>query len=214
MRILLVAPDQPHLNSIPEIRIVTQKHHVTVLNGPVSAADVYQACRSAHYQIIHFATQSTPFVVSLTAERLGADDVAQLARMAEAECVVFNSRDAGRLASYAIRHGVRFAVFAHVDLDEVNAWKFPAAFYDALSNGHSRDVIGAYMVADNGDGTYGLVISPSAWQALVEETGDLRRRHIDTVALSWRTMLLLSVTVLGAMLLLAVFILTLAGGWR
>lgn len=214
MRILMVAPEQPRLNTIPEIRIITQKHHVTLLNGGVTADDVYLACRMANYQVIHFATHSNATMVALSdGATLGADDIAQLARMADTECVVFNSCLSNQLASYCVRHGVSYVIYSNIELPDAEAWKFPAAFYDALSNGHSRDIVGSFTVADNGDGEYGLAISPTVYQKYADAVTDLRKQLANTVNLAPKTVISISMAVVASMLLMIVVMALLSGRW-
>jgi len=177
VRVLLIAPDQRDLNTVPEIRIITQKHHVTLLNGVVTAEDVYAACRIIRFQVIHFATHSNAELVALSGvETLAADDIAQLDRMTGAECIVFNSCLSGKLASYCVAHGASYCIYSNVNLPDNDAWKFPAAFYDALSNGHSRDVVGSFAVADSGSGDYGLAVSLAIIQRMADSLADLRTK--------------------------------------
>lgn len=163
MRVLIVAPDQPGLNTIREVRLIQTWHHTSTLNGLVTAEDVFRACQETPFDIIHFATHGGPEGVLLSEGTiLTAEDIAQVARLKETPELFFNACNTGRLASYTVRHGVRTAICAEIDIVDSGAWKLPLAFYSARRNGHAKDPVGAYILADSGDGDYSLAVSP-AW---------------------------------------------------
>lgn len=161
MRVLIVAPGQPGLNTVPEVRLIQSWHHTSTLNGEVTAQDVYQAARDTAFDIIHFATHGGPDGVALSGGvLLTAEDIAQVVRLKETPELFFNACSTGSLAAYAVRHGVRTAICAEVDILDSAAWKLPLAFYSARRNGHAGDPVGAYIIADSGDGEYSLHIAP------------------------------------------------------
>ncbi len=136
-------------------------HHTSTLNGYVTAEDVFRACQETAFDIIHFATHGGPDGVALSGGALlTREDVAQACRLKETQELLFNSCQTGALASYAVRHGVRTAISAEVDLPDADAWKLPSVFYSARRNGHAGDPVGAYIMADSGDGDYALHVSP------------------------------------------------------
>lgn len=158
---MIVAPGQSGLNTIPEVRMIQGWHHTSTLNGEVTAADVYQCARETAFDIIHFAAHSGPDGVELSGGAiLTAEDIAQVARLKETPELFFNSCNSGRLAAYAVRHGVRTAICAEVDILDSQAWKLPLAYYSTRRNGHAGDPVGAYIMADSGDGEYSLHIAP------------------------------------------------------
>jgi len=160
VRVLIVAPSQPGLNTIPEVRLIQSWHHTSTLNGEVTAQDVYQCARETAFDIIHFAAPCGPEGVLLSNDALlTAEDIAQVARLKSTPELYFHYWQSGRLASYAVRHGVRTAICAEAVL-ETQAWKLPLAYYSARRNGHAGDPIGAYIMADSGDGDYSLHIAP------------------------------------------------------
>ena len=127
----------------------------------MTAEDVYQAARETRFDIIHFATHGGPDGVALSGgSLLTAEDIAQVARLKETPELFFNACSTGKLAAYAVRHGVRTAICAEVDILDNQAWKLPLAFYSTRRNGHAGDPIGAYIMADSGDGDYALHVSP------------------------------------------------------
>lgn len=204
LRILLVAPEQNGIDSIPELRAITAAHQTTVMNGKVTVRDVYQEARQGAYHVIHWATHAHDRVLQLSAgETLSPEDLAQIGRMAGAQLMFFNSCRSGLLASYAVAHGIPFAVYANVDLPDAEAWKMPSAFYHRLAEqatreGHTRDYAAAFVHADNGLGLYGFAGSPktmSDWHsvagALAQQSNDLARlRHdVDRVILAQRLVL-------------------------
>lgn len=156
-----MAPGQSGLNTIPEVRMIQGWHHTSTLNGEVTAQDIYQCARETPFDIIHFATHGGPDGVALSGGAiLTAEDIAQVARLKETPELFFNSCNSGALASYSVRHGVRTAICAEVDILDDQAWKLPLAYYSARRNGHAGDPIGAYIMADSGDGDYSLHIAP------------------------------------------------------
>jgi len=208
IRILLVAPDHADLNVVPEIRYITGKHKTTVLNGQVTIDDLYVTCRYNDFDVIHFAShagvdqiqvgdelKNNAYVELSDGKRLTPDDVAQLVRMSRASTVFFNACTTGVMALYLVRHGATHVVYGNVDVIDRNAWKFAAAFYDALVNGANKNVAAAFMVADSGDGTYGWVVSPVHYQQLVDANAYMAAKRKSTWTLSkWQLVLLLATT--------------------
>lgn len=161
VRILVIAPDQPGLNTRREVRQIQRKHHMSILDGAVTPEDIYQAVRETAFDIHHYATDSGPEGVALSDGVIfGPDEIAGVARIKETPCLFFNSCNSGRLAAYAVRHGVRYAVHTNIELADADAWKPAVGFYESLQNGHGKDYVGAYIVADSGDGDYGLSVDP------------------------------------------------------
>lgn len=207
MRVLLVAPDNPDLNTVSEIRSITSKHHATVLSGPVSRVSLYDACRNAHYTALHFATHSTPDLVQLSGgDTLDSEDVAQLARMAHADLVIFNSCGAAAHAAYVVRHGVSYAIAATRSIPDSKAWSFASAFFDALANGSWRNIVEAYVRADNGDGEYTLSIAPAVSLDRDDMLAELTARASNQIKIN---PLMVSLTLPLAALALALSLLTL-----
>lgn len=164
---MVIAPDQPGINTRPEVRQIQRRHHMSVLDGTVTAADIYDCCRETRFDVHHYATHSGPDGVQLSDGQLfSAEDIAQVVRLKETATLFFNSCNSGKLASYAVRHGARYAVHTNIELDDDDAWKAAVAFYGSLENGHGKDIVGAYVVADSGDGDYGLSVSPTYLQEL------------------------------------------------
>lgn len=167
MRVLVIAPDQPGLNTKPEIRQIQRRHHMSVLDGTVTAEDIYQACRETKFDVHHYATDSGHDGVLLSNGQIfTAEDIAQVARIHDTACLFFNSCNSSGIAAYSVRHGVRFAIHTNIPLLDNEAWKPALAFYESLQNGHGKDIVGAYIVADSGDGDYGLYVSPAYVQEL------------------------------------------------
>jgi hypothetical protein len=134
---------------------------MSVLDGVVTVDDIYQACRETAFDIIHYATHSGPEGVQLSnGVVFGPEGIASVARLKETPCIFFNSCNSSKLAAYAVRHGVRYAVHTNVAIADNEAWKAAVSFYGALVNGHGKNYIGAYVVADSGDGDYGLSVDP------------------------------------------------------
>ena len=161
----MIAPDVQGVDAINEVRRVQQWHDVAALYGRVTAEDIYRAVQEKAFDVLHFATHGGPDGLLLSdGAVLAAEDIAQFVRLRESAGIYFSACQTGRLGSYCVRHGARWAISSEVDLSDAEAWKLAAAFYAHQRNGNSKDFIGAYMLADSGDGDYALHVSP-AWIA-------------------------------------------------
>lgn len=162
LRVLLIAPTLENINAIPEIRAISALHRVFPLNGHVSLQDVYDAAKDDSYDIIHFALHSNQDMLRLNGDVLTPEDVAQVARLAHAKLIFLNSCNSGRHASYAVQHGVEFAIFSNIAISDAGAWKFPVAFYEFLSDQIEKKQVNfakAYNDASSADGAYGITSS-------------------------------------------------------
>ena len=170
MKIMIVAPDLVGVEAINEVRRVQQWHDVVTLYGTVTADDIYRAVQEKAFDVLHFATHGGPEGVLLSdGVTLPAEDIAQFLRLRETPGVFFSACQTGRLAAYCVRHGARWAISSEIDLADADAWKLAAAFYSHQRNGHAKDFVGAYLLADSGDGDYALHVDGqgAGTQALV-----------------------------------------------
>lgn len=212
LRILLVAPSVQGLHTSAEVRDLSALHRVTVLSEQVTARDVYQAARGG-YDVIHFATHSDEYRVKLSdQESLMDHDLLQVARIAGAKCIVFNSCSAGRLAHYLIGHEVPLAVHTNRALQDEDAWKFPLGFYqaiDRLGNSKPEAYVRAFASANDGEGLYGLGIAPEL--ALAWATGASNFAGMQRVKFSRRQWVVLAVATVIVIWLLLLSVWALAG---
>lgn len=214
MRIIIIAPEQPGIDTIPEVRAIQSWHSVSTLSGRVTSQDIYRACQDTNFDVLHFATHGGPQGIALSdGELFTAEDVAQVARIHDTQGVFFNTCESGVLAAYAVRHGVKWAVSAETKLLENGAWKMPYSFYSALRNGNRRDFVGAYILADSGDGDYSLIVSPTYLQELIAMATMFRAQPAQSVILSRRMAATMVLFLLAASTLLAVVINYLAGNF-
>lgn len=161
VRILVVCPDVGGVDAIAEVRRLQVWHDISILNGSVSVEDVYRTCQEKAFDVIHFAAHGGPDGIMLSnGALLTTEDIAQALRLRETKGLFLSACQTGRVASYAVRHGAQWAISSEVDLADETAWKLSAAFYGHQRNGHSKDFVGAYLLADSGDGEYALHISP------------------------------------------------------
>jgi hypothetical protein len=155
MRILLIAPDVvPALDTIPEIRTITALHQVTVMNGKPTQRELYEVAQRGGYDVIHFGSHKDTYT---------AEDILNIARVAGVQLVFLNACYTGKIASSLVSHGIPYAISTNVELEDMNAWKFPLAFYEYIARQErQREVINypaAYGQADNGDGEYSLSVA-------------------------------------------------------
>lgn len=212
VRVLIVAPDSPGINALPEVRLVQSWHHTSTLNGAVTAEDIFRACQETAFDIIHFAAHGGVDGVQLSGGALfSREDIAQVARLKETQELFFNSCTTGALASYAVRHGVRTAISAETELEDGDAWKLAGAFYSARRNGKAADPVGAYVIADAGDGDYALHVSPTYVQELQRAAALVVAQPHDTLVISRQLAVTFALGVLGASAVLSLLINMLAG---
>ena len=171
IRVLLIAPDQPGVNSIPEVRTITALLRVTVLNGTVTAQDIYGEARHGKYAVLHFVTHADDYTLALSnGETLSPDDVAQVARLCSAQLILFNNCRSGVFSDYAVRHGVPFTIRCNVELKDPEAWKLPLSFYSLLAEQTATtgvlDIPTAWEGADTGEGLYGLAMRMEQFTAV------------------------------------------------
>jgi hypothetical protein len=160
VRVLLVAPDQPDILSVPEIREISSKGNLqtTILNGPVTCQDVFRYCKD-RYDILHFVTHGDEDGLVLSDGILLAQDVAQAARVARASIVFMNACDSSELAGYIVSHGVLWSIQGNGKIPEKEAWKIVLAFYSSLDGVKPAQVVAAMKVAFDGTGAYGHTVS-------------------------------------------------------
>ena len=140
MRILLVCPDVPGVDAIAEVRQLQSWHDIAVLHGTVTVGDVYRALQEKTYDSVYFASHGGPQGIQLSNNNImSAEDIAQACRQKEVKGIF------------------------------LTAWKLAAAFYGQQRNGHAKDFVGAYLLADSGDGEYALHISP-LWVQDIQRT--------------------------------------------
>jgi hypothetical protein len=171
VRILLVCPDIDGVNSIPEVRRIQAWHDCSTLYGTVTIEDVYRLCQEKQFDVIHFASHGGPDGIQLSNNIiLTAEDIAQAVRLKETKGVFLNACNTGKVASYVVRHGALWAISSEIELNDADAWKLASAFYSHQRNGTAKDFVGAYLLADSGDGEYSLVLNPAWIQDLQRAT--------------------------------------------
>lgn len=167
MRILIVAPNVAGIDAISEVRRIQVWHDVAILHGTVTVEDVYRSLQEKQFDSVYFAAHGGPDGIMLSNNVvMTPEDLAQAARQREVRGLFFAACNTGKIASYAVRHGIVWAISSEVDLPDDAAWKLAAAFYGHQRNGHSKDFVGAYVLADSGDGEYALHIAPTWVQEL------------------------------------------------
>lgn len=211
MKILLVAPDGLGVDAVSEVRRVQQYHDVASLYGTVTPDDIYRAVQEKSFDVLHFATHGGPDGVLLSnGVILDAETIAQFVRLRETAGVFFSACQTGRLASYCARHGARWAISSEVDLSDAEAWKLAAAFYSHQRNGHAKDFVGAFRLADDGDGDYALHVSLE-WIADLQRLAATAATIPHAAALTRQEAALWAGGTLGATAALILLILKLAG---
>lgn len=217
MRILLIAPNDPTINAIPEIRAISSKHHATILNGNVTLQTIDQYVRQG-YNIIHFAGHSNEEYVELSdGVKMEADDLVRFANMAGATLIFFNSCEAAKLAAYAVGHGIQYAIASTIKLvdstdpNHSEAWKFPSAFYSALDNGKWRNIYMAFKAADSGDGEYAFLISPTQHMDWANQLSELRFKLQDAILVHPRTLFLVATLTIITLFAFSLILFALSG---
>jgi hypothetical protein len=186
MRILLIAPDQPDINSIPEIRRLSEMHTTHVFNGPVSYDDLLDAVRHNEYDAIHFATHiRADDYRKLNSMALSGRDyidlnrAVQLCKLGKTKLAFFNLCLAARFGAYlAQRAAVPFVIFTTVEIQDDHAWSTAVSFYERCRrvelSGQPMDYKELLESVDSGDGLY-------YWAAATDYYGHLLKPLKDTL---------------------------------
>jgi hypothetical protein len=165
MKILLVAPEQHDVNSVPEIRNLSGLHRVQVLNGKVTAQELYNEARRSKCDVIHFATHASDHGIHLSDEEiLEFDDVVSLVKLTGASLVFLNTCNAKRLSSYLVSRYVPYVIDSNIQMYNGDAWKFPLTYYEMVETHQEGaietiDFVSSWARADNGDGSYAFHIN-------------------------------------------------------
>lgn len=165
LKVLLVAPTVERIDSSPEIKALTalQRIRVAVLTGHVSAQHVFEAVDRNSYDIVYFAVHSDSEHIALNGARLSSESIGQIAKLAGASVVFFNSCNSGKHASFLVQRGVQWGIFLNVELKDEQAWRMPLLFFDQLNKqiveSNNPSIPKAFFDAIPGDGTYGITSS-------------------------------------------------------
>ncbi len=187
LRILLCAPES-NLDQSAEIRDLTSLHNVTVLSGKVSTRDLYTATSARQYDIIHMACHGDQHGIYLCGQemahqrnlqpgaeiqRIPANELAQIARAANAKLVWLNACSTQALAASLVTHGVPYCIAAVKDIEDVNAWKTPLVFYTKIKDISDEMIVATYEHA-NDEQQYAMHVAPKLLLALLETISRLR----------------------------------------
>jgi hypothetical protein len=149
------------------VRRIQTYHDCSTLYGTVTIEDVYRLCQEKQFDVLHFASHGGPAGIQLSNNVIMTpEDIAQAMRLRETRGVFLNSCNTGSVSSYIVRHGGTWGISSEIDLPDSKAWLLAAAFYSHQRNGASKDFVGAWVLADSGDGEYSLVINPAYVQDL------------------------------------------------
>lgn len=207
-----MAADQAGVDAVPEVRRMQAWHDCSILHGNVTVEDVFRACQEKSYDVLHFATEGGPIGMRLSDGALmSPEDISQALRLRETRGVFFNSYRTGRLASYCVRHGATWAISSEINPAAGEAWKLAAAFYSHQRNGQAKDFVGAYVLADSGDGEYALHIAPEYVQDLQRTAALAASIPHTALPLTRREALLWGLGLLGASAALTAALHTWAG---
>lgn len=178
MNILLIAPNMSTIDTIPEIRTITALHKTHVLNGNVTAQDIYAAVSNNEYDALHFAThikddpKLLDEILLSNGETLDLNSATRFARLANAKLVMFNICLAARFATYMVRNRIPCVVYTTVAIEDRSAWELPCAFYEqckrAEKAGQVIDFRAIFDLVDDGDGTYGILNSGDYYVSLIQ----------------------------------------------
>ena len=190
MRILLIAPDQPDINNIPEIRALSDTHQTTVLNGRVSNQDIYNYIGRSAYDVVHFATHQAATedafdkILLSNGELLDLAAVTHIAKLSNARLIFFNLCNASRFAAYLVRHGVPACIYTTLALKDSNAWQTPWHFYEEARrqekvNPHV-ELRRIFDQVDPGDGIYGWNSGMDYYLSTIEDIQSTLARLIES----------------------------------
>lgn len=167
-----------NIDTIPEIRTITAQHKTHVLNGSVTAQDIYAAVSNNEYDALHFAThiRNEPRLLDeimlSNGETLDLNSATRFARLANARLVMFNTCMAARFATYMVRNRIPCVIYTTVAIEDRTAWELPCAFYEqckrAEKSGQAIDFKAIFDLVDDGGGTYGILNSGDYYVSLIQ----------------------------------------------
>lgn len=143
--------------------------------------------------ILHFAghigdgADGHPSLLVLGDHVLTPDDAVNMARVAGAKMLFFNSCDSALFANYAVRNGVACAVYTTIPLLDSGAWKYPLRFYEQVARQEEEreivDLRKAFEATVDRQGLYGWasngLYERDLLSPIVLELGNLHRRVAD-----------------------------------
>ena len=177
MKILVIAPESSDLKTLPEISSITSMHHVQIISGNVTARRIYDAAAGGSFEVVHFVSHgSTAGVLLSDGDVLSMEQISAVCRIAKARLLFLNSCNMGKIAAYATRHGVDFAIFAVEDIADEEAWTIPIAFYRSAFNHSDLSFLTAILIADSGEAVYGYAVNPDVLLRYIKEIADLTGR--------------------------------------
>jgi hypothetical protein len=223
MRILLIAPDQPNLESQPEIRLLTELHHTHVLSNGVKVKEIIDAARQNHYDVIHIAThmeappESYDTVALSGGARLSLQDMAQVCRLSGGTLCFFNFCAAARFGAYVSKNSPTAAIFTTVYIQDDTAWRLPLEFYTRCQA--EEKIVGlmdyreVFESVNDNSGIYAWAASAKYYASLFgpinESIQQLDRRMTEGFAKAEKTITEIGRTVEGHTLILGT-----TGGFR
>lgn len=177
MKILVIAPESSDLKILPEISGITSMHHVQIISGYVTSRRIYDAAVIETFDVVHFASHGSVAGILLSdGDVLSAEQVSAICRLAKARLLFLNSCNMGKVAAYATRHGVDFAIFAIEDIVDEGAWTIPIAFYRSALDHSDLSLLTAILIADSGEAVYGYAVNPEVLIHYIKEIAEIARR--------------------------------------
>lgn len=178
MKVLLVAP-ATNLDVIPEIRTISSQHTTFLLNGTVTAEDVYDAVSSQEFDIIHFASHQAANESTLDRIQLSNNDyldlpsISRVVKLGKAKLVILSICQGSRIAVYLINQKIPNVLFATTAIEDHIAWQLMSAFYSVLKRyeieGKQIDYHEIFKSVDSGDGQYGMMVSIDLYKNVLND---------------------------------------------
>lgn len=210
MRILLVAPKDtglPELDIDSEMNAINARHEVRTLTGKnITIAYLYEAVGNWRGDVVHYISHMGPDGIAMAGgEVMDRDNLSSISRVTRAPILFLNGCNANELASFSVRHGVKFALYGNAKVSDLEALRFAIRFYSAMGSSITPvSVAQALAVADNSDGKFGWTVALDVMSATdIDVVNPLNWRNWH--ARDWRTWLMLLMATIVAFLVIQVF---------
>jgi len=167
-RILLIAPDVPGIESDIEAELIGGNYfNVTPLVGEVTQERITRAIHQKTFDGIHYATHASKNGVVLSnGDVLSKEQVAQIAKLVDAELVYLNACDSAKIGQYLADRGVPVTV-AHTDeVLDADAIRTASHFYTRSAQ-YDGDYRKAYDFVSPKDGTLAMFSGASYYDKAI-----------------------------------------------
>ena len=164
--VLIVAPDGPGLNQVPEVDAIAELgYRVRLLQGEVDDQRLYKAVQDHRYDVVHFMCHGDFDAMEISGGRLTRNAVLQVVRLSGARIVFLNACNSVKLGQTLVNVGLAVVIASVVPVEDSAAWQTAVTFYSALAR--DGDVARAYKLACGGGDVLYVMLSNGGYAGLM-----------------------------------------------